>query len=173
MESCLINKVAYRVVLSGWSLQQTVSLDKHLAAEYRRRMQNNKSYQEEALLQPPEPGGFGFRRLSSVIQDQKKSIVDRRRDSHRLACMVVSGMLERGRLSRDFARTMMLWGDSLIDFAATSNQRLRPLLISSTWGWSSTWLTSLLIILSYRVCSGKVTSPAARPLGVGSGRRYV
>ena len=33
VESCLIKKKAYRGVLSGWSLQQTTSLDKHLAAE--------------------------------------------------------------------------------------------------------------------------------------------
>ena len=40
--------------------------------------------------------------------------------------MAVSEMLERGRLPRDSARTVVLWGDSLIDYAASSNQRLRP-----------------------------------------------
>ena len=61
VESCLINKVAYRGVLSGWSLQQTISLDKHLAA-YRRRRQtlNNETYQEESLFQHAESGGLGF-----------------------------------------------------------------------------------------------------------------
>ena len=88
VESCLIKKVVYRGVLSGWSLQQPLSLDKHLAAEHRRRTLNNRSYQEESLFQPAESGGLGFRRLSSVIQDRKKSIVDRPRDSPRLVCMV-------------------------------------------------------------------------------------
>ena len=77
VESYLVNKVAYRGVLSGWSLKQTISLDKHLAAEYRRRNLNNKTYQEESLFQPADSGGPGFRRLSSVIQGRKKSIVDR------------------------------------------------------------------------------------------------
>ena len=74
VESCLVNKVAYRGVLSGWSLQQTMSLDKHLAAEYRRRTLNNRTYQEESLFQPAEAGGLGFRRLSSAIQYRKKAL---------------------------------------------------------------------------------------------------
>ena len=49
VESCFINKVAYRGALSGRSLQQTISLGKHLAAEYRRRTLNNMKYQEESL----------------------------------------------------------------------------------------------------------------------------
>ena len=68
--------MSYREVLSGWSLQQTISLDKHLAVEYRRRTLNNKTYQEVSLFQPPESGSLGIRRLSSVIQDRKRSIVD-------------------------------------------------------------------------------------------------
>ena len=79
-------------------------------AEYRRRTLNNETKQEESLFQPAESGGLGFRRMSSVIQDRKKSIVDRLRDSPRLVCMAVSDMLERGRLPRDSARTVMLWG---------------------------------------------------------------
>ena len=113
-------------MLSGWSLQQTMSLDKHLAAEYRRRTLNNRSYQEESLFQPAESGGLGFRRLSSVIQDRKKSIVDRLRDSPRLGCMAVSEMLERSRLPRDVYKTVVLWGDSLMAYVAASSQRLRP-----------------------------------------------
>ena len=64
--------------------------------------------------------------MSSVIQIRKKSTVDRRSDSPRLVCMAVSEMLERGRLPRDPARTVVLWGESLIDYAEASNQRLRP-----------------------------------------------
>ena len=103
-----------------------MSLDKHLAAEYRRRTLNNRAYQEESLFQPAEAGGLGFRRLSSVIQDRKKSIVDRLRDSPRLVCMAVSEMLERSRLTRNLDRKVVLWGDSLLDYAASSTQCLRP-----------------------------------------------
>ena len=74
VESCLINKVSYRGMLSGWSLQQSISLDKHLAAEYCRRTLNNKTYQEESLFQPADSGGLGFRRLSSVVQGRKKKM---------------------------------------------------------------------------------------------------
>ena len=63
VESCLVNKVAYRGVLSGWSLQQTMSLDKHLAAEYRRRTLNNRTYQEESLFQLAGLGSGGCPRL--------------------------------------------------------------------------------------------------------------
>ena len=35
-------------------------------------------------------------------------------------------MLERSRLPQDSAHSMVLWGDSLIDYAASSNQRLQP-----------------------------------------------
>ena len=61
-----------------------------------------------------------------MIQDRKKSIVDRLRDSPRLVCMAVSEMLERGRLPRDLARIVVLWGDSLFDYAVASYQSLRP-----------------------------------------------
>ena len=72
-------------------------------------------------------GGLGFRRLSSVIQDRKKSIVDRLLDSPRLVCMAVSEMLEKCRLLWDSARKVVLWGDSLSEYAASSNQCLRLL----------------------------------------------
>ena len=39
--------------------------------------------------------------------------------------MAVTEMLER-RLPRDSAQKVMLWGDSLLDYTASSNQRLRP-----------------------------------------------
>ena len=93
--------VAYRGVLASWLLQQTISLDKYRAAKYRGRTLNNKTYQEESVFQPAESGGLGFRRLSSVIQDRKKSIVDRLRESPSLVCMAVSEMLERSRLVQD------------------------------------------------------------------------
>ena len=133
VESCLINKVAYRGVLSGWSLQQTMSLDKHLTAEYRRRTLDNKTCQEEPLFQPAESGRLGVRRL---IQDREKSIVDRLRDSPRLVRMAVSEMLELSRLTRDSAQKVVLWGDSLLDYAASSKQRLRPPQAYSTGGWT-------------------------------------
>ena len=52
--------------------------------------------------------------------------MDRLRDSPRLVCMAVSEMLGRSRLLRESEHTVVLWGDSLIDYAASSNQRLRP-----------------------------------------------
>ena len=64
--------------------------------------------------------------LSLVIQDRKKSIVGRLWDSPLFVCMAVSEMLKRDRLPRDSAHTVVLRGDSLIDYAASNNQRLRP-----------------------------------------------
>ena len=56
-----------------------------------------------------------------------KSIVDRLRDSPRLVCMAVSEMLERDQLLWVSARTVVLSGDSLSEYAASSNQCLRLL----------------------------------------------
>ena len=72
-----------------------------------------------------------------------KSIVDRLRDSPRLVCMAVSEMLERGRLLWVSARTVVLWGDSLSEYAASSNQCLRPPAEIPTWVLTYPLLTSL------------------------------
>ena len=72
-----------------------------------------------------------------------KSIVDRLRDSPRLVCMAVSEMLERGRLLWVSARTVVLWGDSLSEYAASSNQCLRLLAEIPTWVLTYPLLTSL------------------------------
>ena len=97
------DRVTTAVHTRGWLFSTS-----HLAVEYRRHPLNNKTYQEESLFQPAEAGGLGFRRLSSVIQDRKQSIVDRLRDSPRLVCMAVSEMLKRSRLTRDLSRKVVL-----------------------------------------------------------------
>ena len=76
-------------------------------------------------FQPAKSGGLGLRRLPSVIQDRKTSIVDRLRDSPLLVCTAISEMLERSRLPRDSDQKVVLWGDSLLEYATSSNQRLR------------------------------------------------
>ena len=61
-EYSVLNKDAYRGVLSGWSLTFAKELDRSLAQEYRRRSKNHASYQGEHLFQPPERGGAGFQK---------------------------------------------------------------------------------------------------------------
>ena len=80
-QSSLLNKVAYRGVHSGWSLEESMQLDSILAAEYRRRSKDRSTAQTENIFQPAGAGGLGFRRLSSVIQDRKRAIIDRLQDS--------------------------------------------------------------------------------------------
>ena len=117
--------------------------------------------------------------LSSVIQDHKKSIVNCLRDSPRLVCMAVSEMLERSRLPRDSAQKVVLLGDSLMDYAASSNQRLRPPAVILDRGLDLSQVNflgehpQLMGDLATKGPSGDGTSPAARPLGVGSGRHCV
>ena len=50
--------------------------------------------------------------------------MDRLWISPRLVCMAMSDMLKHGRLPRYSARKVVLWGDSQIEYAATSIQRL-------------------------------------------------
>ena len=49
LESSVIAKIAYRRVLSGWSLKFSLELDRAMAREYRRRTLNIKSSQEEHI----------------------------------------------------------------------------------------------------------------------------
>ena len=100
---------------------------------------------KKKLIKPADSEGLGFRRLSSVIQDRKKSIVDRLRDSSRLVCNAVSKMLEWDRLPRDSVRAVVLWGDSLLNKQRLAISACAPLQKSSTWAWTYPLLTSLLI----------------------------
>ena len=60
LESSLLNKVAYRGVLSGWSLAQSIQFDVILAREYRKRTKNMATSQEANLFIPAALGGLGF-----------------------------------------------------------------------------------------------------------------
>ena len=76
-ESSVLNKIAYRGVLSGWSLSYAKELDRLLAQEYRRRTRNRETSQTEHIFQPTERGGLGFKRFSDTIQRRKPAIADR------------------------------------------------------------------------------------------------
>ena len=52
--------------------------------------------------------------------------MDRVRDSPPLVGMAIADMLERSRLLGEADKPVVLWGDSLLDYASISNQRLRP-----------------------------------------------
>ena len=67
LESSLPNKVAYRGVLSGWLLDQSIQFDVILAREYRKRTKNMTTSQEAKIFLPAALGGLGFRRLSDII----------------------------------------------------------------------------------------------------------
>jgi len=71
LDTCVLARATYPAVLSHWSLDDCLGLDRLLAAEYRRRTKNLRTSQLENLFQPPERGGLGFRRLSTMIQNQK------------------------------------------------------------------------------------------------------
>ena len=77
LEASLHNKVAYRGVLSGWSLNQSIQFDVELGREYIPRTKNIATSQEANISVPESLGGLGFRRLSDIIQERKRAIVDR------------------------------------------------------------------------------------------------
>ena len=70
LESSFLNKVAYRGVLSVWSLAQSVQIDVTLAREYRERTKNMAMSPEANLFLPAALGGPGFHRLSDIIQER-------------------------------------------------------------------------------------------------------
>ena len=95
LESSLLNKVAYRGVLSGWSIAQSVQFDVILAREYRKRTKNMATSQEANLFIPAALGGLGFRRLSDIIQERKRAIVDQLHESPMELRVSVTAMINR------------------------------------------------------------------------------
>ena len=67
LESSLLNKVAYRGDLSGWSHDQSIQFYVILAREYRKRTKNMATSQEANIFLPAALGGLGFQRLSDII----------------------------------------------------------------------------------------------------------
>ena len=65
LESSLLNKVAYRGVLSGCSLEQSIQFDVILAREYRKRTKNMMTSHEANLFLPVALGGASRGLLTS------------------------------------------------------------------------------------------------------------
>ena len=95
LESSLLNKVAHRGVLSGWSLDQSIQFDVVLAREYRKRTKNIATSQEANLFLPAALGGLGFRRLSDIIQKRKRAIIDTLHESSMELRVAVTAMINR------------------------------------------------------------------------------
>ena len=77
LRGAIIAKVAYYGGLSQWSLDETRALDSLFAKTYRHISKNMMTSPAEALFQPCNMGGYGFPRLSHVIQDRKLSLLAR------------------------------------------------------------------------------------------------
>ena len=110
-----------------------MQLDSVLAAEYRRRTKDRSTAQTENIFQPPGAGGLGFRRLSSVIQDRKRAIIDRLHDSSPGVRRAVESMLSRARLHCPPAQTagvpgVDLWASSVLSYALVGGVGARPAL---------------------------------------------
>ena len=108
-----------------------MQLDSILAAEYRRRSKDRSTAQTENIFQPAGAGGLGFRRLSSVIQDRKRAIIDRLQDSPPGVCRAVESMLSRARLHCPPAQTtgvpgIGLWASSVLAYALEGGVMARP-----------------------------------------------
>ena len=88
-------------MLLGLTLKQSMALNELQAAEYRLHTLDNQTYQEVSLFQLPEIRRLGFQRLSSVIQDRKKSNVDR---------LVVSPPIDRSSVAEILERSRSLQG---------------------------------------------------------------
>ena len=97
LESSLLNKVAYKGVLSGWFLDQSVQFDINLAREYRRRMKNMATSQEANIFPPAALGGLGFQRLSDIIQERKQAIVNHLYESPMDLRVAVTSMINRAK----------------------------------------------------------------------------
>ena len=77
LEASSSNQIAYHGVLSNWSRTQTLQFDSILATELRRRSKNLQTSQLDHLFQPAKHGGLGFHRVSSIIHERKKGLIDR------------------------------------------------------------------------------------------------
>ena len=97
LESSLLNKVTYRGVLSGWSLDQTIQFDVVLARVYRRRTKNMATSQDANLFLMAALGGLGFRSLSDIVQERKRAIVDRLHESPMEFKVAVTAIINRAR----------------------------------------------------------------------------
>ena len=77
LRGAIIAKVAYYGGLSQWFLDETRALDSLFAKTYRHLSKNMMTSPAEALFQPCNMGGYGFPRLSHVIQDRKLALLAR------------------------------------------------------------------------------------------------
>ena len=68
-----------------------------LAREYRRRTKDMATSQDVNMFLPASLGGLGFRRLSDIIQERKRAIVDRLHESPMALRVVVTAMIDRAR----------------------------------------------------------------------------
>ena len=75
LRGAIISKVSYYGGLSQWSLDETRALDALFTASYRQVTKNMATSPQESLFQPCSSGGYGFPRLSHVIQDRKLALL--------------------------------------------------------------------------------------------------
>ena len=72
----LLNKAAYQGVLSNWSLKHTLELDNIYAEVLKKKSKHMQSHQGDNMFQPAEHLGMGFSRLTYLIQERKKGLID-------------------------------------------------------------------------------------------------
>ena len=95
IEASGINQIAYPGVLSSWSKRQCTAFDEILAVELRTRSKNLRSQQTEHLFQPKSHCGLGFHRVSSILQERKRALIDRALQSDLFTCRAMEAMLDR------------------------------------------------------------------------------
>ena len=95
IDASSINQIAYPGVLSSWSKRQCTAFDEALAVELRARSKNLRSQQSEHLFQPKTHCGLGFHRVSSLLQERKRALIDRVLQSGLFACRAMESMLDR------------------------------------------------------------------------------
>ena len=111
LESSLLNKVAYRGVLSGWSLAQSVQFDVILAREYRKRTKNMATSQEANLFIPAALGGLGFRLYESPLE-------------LRVAATAMINRAARHAQVGKIGKHVDLWATSLLEYASLEGSNL-------------------------------------------------
>ena len=121
IESSLLKKVAYRGVLSGWPLDQSILFDVILASKCRRRTKNMATSQEAKNFLPTSHGGLGFRRLSGIIRKRKRTIVDRLHENPLELRVAGTAIINRARRHNQLGRSekhVYLWASSLLEYAS-------------------------------------------------------
>eukprot|EP01042_Synura_sphagnicola_P036311 gene36311-biopygen1767 len=124
LRGAVIAKVAYYGGLSQWSLDETRALDTLFAKTYRQVSKNMPTSQEEALFQPCHMGGYGFPRLSHVIQDRKLSPLARIHEHGDHYTRWAAGAIERRGATEAMRRAPCLnrvrpgfWISSIVEYS--------------------------------------------------------